>query len=282
LKVQDLLADYLRENKRLSLQEIGIFEMEHLSGSELPTSSESIRFTSDKKAATEDSLLDFLKIRTGKMKSLAQSDLDSFVSGGKQLLNIGKPFEIPGIGVVQKSLEGGLQFQQGIAVAEQLLTEHNKQLIESAEKSRQINPEYYGKKKKGFSKKALLFVAVFLLSVIIWLLFLRKPTIDQQVVETPLPTTDVIQTPVIQDSLSNNPADSLNGFELTVITKKDSIQSYFKILQKSGHAVYLDSTEATDIKIIFRSNRLLSDSALVIDSLQKNFRIESAYLRKKN
>jgi hypothetical protein len=47
------------------------------------------------------------------MKSLASADLDFFLTTGRQLLNIGKPFYIEGIGTLVKTKDKGLEFTPG-------------------------------------------------------------------------------------------------------------------------------------------------------------------------
>ena len=61
----------------------------------------------------EDSLVTYIKEHTGKMKSLAAADLDFFLTTGRQLLNIGKPFYIEGIGTLSKTKDGKLDFVPG-------------------------------------------------------------------------------------------------------------------------------------------------------------------------
>jgi hypothetical protein len=63
--------------------------------------------------APDDTLINFIKDHTGKMKSLAASDLDFFLTTGRQLLNIGKPFYLEGIGTLIKNKEGKLDFAPG-------------------------------------------------------------------------------------------------------------------------------------------------------------------------
>jgi hypothetical protein len=61
----------------------------------------------------DDALILFIKEHTGKMKSLAASDLDFYLTTGRQLLNIGKPFYIDGVGTLLKNKEGKLDFTPG-------------------------------------------------------------------------------------------------------------------------------------------------------------------------
>ena len=72
-----------------------------------------IRFRNAVIPVADDALVLFIKEHTGKMKSLAASDLDFYLTTGRQLLNIGKPFYLEGIGTLIKNKEGGLEFAPG-------------------------------------------------------------------------------------------------------------------------------------------------------------------------
>jgi len=61
----------------------------------------------------DDALITYIKEHTGKMKSLAAADLDFYLTTGRQLLNIGKPFFIEGVGTLLKNKEGHLDFTPG-------------------------------------------------------------------------------------------------------------------------------------------------------------------------
>ena len=61
----------------------------------------------------DDTLISYIKEHTGKMKSLAAADLDFYLTTGRQLLNIGKPFFIEGVGTLLKNREGKLDFTPG-------------------------------------------------------------------------------------------------------------------------------------------------------------------------
>jgi len=61
----------------------------------------------------DPSLVEFIHKYTGKMKPLAESDLDSYLRLGIQLLNIGKPFYFEGIGSIIKNKEDRYDFEPG-------------------------------------------------------------------------------------------------------------------------------------------------------------------------
>ena len=61
----------------------------------------------------DDELIDFIRSHTGKIRPLAEADLESYLALGIQLLNIGKPFYFEGIGAITKNQEGNYEFVPG-------------------------------------------------------------------------------------------------------------------------------------------------------------------------
>src|SRR5262249_31434083 len=65
-------------------------------------------------------LINFIAVKTGKMKSLALSDLESYLELAKQFLNIGKPFTFEGIGNLMRIKPGEFEFSPGTIASEKL------------------------------------------------------------------------------------------------------------------------------------------------------------------
>jgi hypothetical protein len=119
LKLPLLLSQFLYQTKKLDLPGIGRFTLDP--AAVLPQESErgihtpasGISFTNLTIHNPDDALVSFLQTHTGKMKPLAASDLDFFLTTGRQLLNIGKAFHLEGIGTLIKNMEGKLDFAPG-------------------------------------------------------------------------------------------------------------------------------------------------------------------------
>ena len=113
------MSQYLYQNRKLDLTGIGSFTLD--ADVVIPQESDrvgqiaatGIRFRNAAIPVADDSLVNFIKEHTGKMKSLAAADLDFYLTTGRQLLNIGKPFYLEGIGTLIKVKEGGLEFTPG-------------------------------------------------------------------------------------------------------------------------------------------------------------------------
>jgi hypothetical protein len=113
------LSQYLYQTRKLDLPGIGSFTLD--ADAVIPQESDrigqmsatGIRFRNAVIPVADDSLVNFIKEHTGKMKSLTEADLDFYLTTGRQLLNIGKPFYLDGIGTLVKTKEGGLEFTPG-------------------------------------------------------------------------------------------------------------------------------------------------------------------------
>ena len=119
MKLPQLLSQYLYQTRKLDLTGIGSFTLD--AGAVIPQESDrlghqaatGISFKNASIPVPDDALILFIKEHTGKMKSLAASDLDFYLTTGRQLLNIGKPFYIEGVGTLLKNKEGKLDFTPG-------------------------------------------------------------------------------------------------------------------------------------------------------------------------
>lgn len=113
------MSQFLYQNKKLNLQGIGSFSLDPSvvipDGSDKDPHSiaSGISFVNANIQAADDDLIEFIKIHTGKMKPLASADLDFYLTTGTQLLNIGKPFYLDGIGTLIKNKQGKLDFTPG-------------------------------------------------------------------------------------------------------------------------------------------------------------------------
>ncbi len=119
MKLSQLLSQFLYKTRKLDLPGIGTFTLdpeavipeESEKGGMSPASG--IRFKNANIPSPDDALISFIKEHTGKMKPLAAADLDFYITTGKQLLNISKPFYLEGIGTLMQNKEGKLDFTPG-------------------------------------------------------------------------------------------------------------------------------------------------------------------------
>ena len=119
MKIEQLIVQHLYNNKYVSLQGIGIFNLRPdvsfpvESDKDFTIPADAFSFEYNLKAGIDDSLVEFIVQQTGKIKPLAFSDLESYAILAKQFLNLGKPLLIDGVGTVQKSQRGEYEFTPG-------------------------------------------------------------------------------------------------------------------------------------------------------------------------
>ena len=119
MKLSALFARYLYQHKRLNLPGIGVFSIDPAIAIPEPTDKNQLEFLQQIKyeqkpvVSADEELINFIRTETGKIKPLAESDLESFLSDGKILLNIGKPFHFEGIGSLMKTKSGVFEFTPG-------------------------------------------------------------------------------------------------------------------------------------------------------------------------
>jgi hypothetical protein len=121
VKVDNLLGPYFYQFKRLSLPGIGLFTLDDKAvlpddNAKIKLAIEGITFTGKTGAQLDDSLVQYIKQETGKMKALAEADLYSYIATAFQFLNIGKPFYFEGIGTLQKNKDGAYTFTAGTMI----------------------------------------------------------------------------------------------------------------------------------------------------------------------
>lgn len=116
MKLPTLLAQFLYTHKRLQLAGIGSFTFNGVIDPDSGTSKSKsdfpaeISFKGDHSTKDDDELISYITTQTGKMKALAASDLHSHLELAIEFLNIGKPFELEGIGTLLKPSNGKLEF----------------------------------------------------------------------------------------------------------------------------------------------------------------------------
>lgn len=119
MKLPSLLTEFLYKNKRLSLPGIGIFTLDPSAvipdayNKNMHTTAAGIEFKNASIHESDDDLIEYIRSHTGKIRPVAVADLASYLALGTEMLNIGKPFYLEGIGTLTKNKEGFLEFTQG-------------------------------------------------------------------------------------------------------------------------------------------------------------------------
>ena len=126
MKLSGLFAQYLYQHKELRLPGIGIFTVSEVTSAQHTEHKAAhepalqILFSQKQVLSPDEELIEFIRTKTGKLKPLAEADVDSFLNDGKTLLNIGKPFYIPGIGSLSKNRLGQYEFHTGEPILDRI------------------------------------------------------------------------------------------------------------------------------------------------------------------
>ncbi len=135
MKLAAIFSKFLYQHKELKLPGIGVFTLDpsvpipDVTEKNTADFAQHIKFTQQPITAADDTFIDFIRTETGKIRPLAISDLESYLADGKILLNIGKPFQLEGIGSLIKMRDGKYEFTPG----EPLLQRHESTSHETAD-----------------------------------------------------------------------------------------------------------------------------------------------------
>jgi hypothetical protein len=295
VKIEQALVLYLLKHKQISLQGIGTFKIDALvpegTDNDKPVfiPPDAISFIYDPKTAEDNELIDFIVQNTKKIKPLASADLDSFLTLGRQFLNIGKPFTIQNLGTLEKLKSGDLEFKPGPLI-QRVEVPKLKIEDEGAEQHEENLFNDYKREPSGNTGRAVL---IFFIIIIIglgawaaWYFGFRKDD-TEQVTKTDniIPITDsaAIQKkndsiPAAQkltDSLNNmqkNPADSFT-FKVVVRETRNKAVAFARLeyLKSFGKNVIMYTNDSVTYKIAEPFKLPLSDTTRVLDSLNKNY-----------
>jgi len=245
-----------------------------------------INFSQIQILAPDEQFINFIRSETGKIKPLAESDLDSFLSDGKILLNIGKPFFIEGIGSLQKTREGLLEFKSG-EPAQHKMDPYN---IETESHIEKAKPFYLDTTAHGTGARKVLIAlgAITGIVIVIWggyILYNRSSNPSSSSTEnySVVPAeTDSSRISSMPDSIPRT-SDTIqhNGTYKFVIertaNKERAFRRYNQLLQNFA-PVRLETKDSTLFKIYFVLPATPGDTARIRDSLKSWYGRKMVYI----
>ncbi len=296
-KIAPYLALYLQQHNSLSLQNLGSFthnnnvETIHDKDAELAP----IQFNYDNKAITNDGFILLIMKELGKMRSLAISDIETFISTGKQLLNISKPFTIEGLGSINRSSRGEYSFAPGTFAPPKINTESAKErqasLVKETAKTNALNYDRtYGAsipKNKGIAKKVIGAIAFFaLLGALGFVLYkyVFSKNFNELTVSTPKTTTpntakDTTTKPKTNTVVSVPDSLGRTDFKL-VVRITDSISAYKRLNQFKDSRIELAGYQSSSVvkdntnntyKVVMLFKAKPADTALLRTQASTNY-----------
>jgi hypothetical protein len=307
VKIEQALVLYLLKHKQISLQGIGTFKIDgaipenndHDKPVIIPA--EAISFTYDPKTKEDNELIDFIVLNTKKIKPLASADLDSFLTLGRQFLNIGKPFTIQNLGTLEKLNSGDLVFKPG-PVIQKIELPKPKIEDEGGEKYDENLFHDYQKEAPPNNRKVFLIILIIALlglgSWAAWHFGFKKDTAESvPATNNIVPVRDTVDTTQKQtsdslaeaqrvtDSIRNaqkNPADSFTfKVVLKTTTNKEVALARLAKLKSYGRKVIMYTDDSITYKVAQPFMLPLSDTTKILDSLNSYYYLGRAHIETK-
>ena len=278
MKLSPVLAQFLFTNKYLQLAGIGRFIIEDAFPVEAEKSQKGneyykIKFEQDQTLKEDKELISFVSVQTGKMKSLAASDLDSYLELIKQFLNIGKPFLFEGIGTLSKNRSGQYDFIPGQQLNEKLRNEAPKEYDQTSttENSFTDYEEMFSPKKPKTSggRKITIVLAILAgIALAVWGGYVvNNRNKNKENKSEPIAITDTARN--LKDSIRDIQPTINSGTYKYIIEKagKERALARFNYLKKWGIDIKMETTDSVTFKLFFTLASQPADTLRIRDSL---------------
>jgi len=294
LKLSLLFAKFLYQHRQLNLPGIGVFSIDP--SVSIPESTDKnsheflqhVRFNQKNITKPDEEFIDFIRTQTGKIRPLAEADLDSFISEGKILLNMGKPFHLEGIGTLQKTREGTYEFHPGLPLLDRLENFFPEKDTKPANTKQPYEHEYNNASKSNDAGKAAWIVLAILvgLGAIIWGGYsLYNRNTDNEGTEatnttsikpvTPLADTTQINTtdslkPVADSSpVQYNAGMSTKPYKFIFrLASKNYVINRYNELKLSNPNIFWDTKDSIVYRLYLAIPAVPGDTARIRDSLR--------------
>jgi hypothetical protein len=285
LKLSSLFAKYLYFRKELKLPGIGVFTLDP--SVIVPDATEKnfndfmqhIRYTQTPVATPDEEFINFIRTETGKIRPLAESDLDSYLTDGTILLNIGKPFQLEGIGSIIKTREGIYEFTPGEPIHNRLENYNNDPGEENTRRKTAFSDAHA---KSGALRTLVIAVIVFGgLTFVIWggyTLYNKNPNNSSRIKEGTSDTVAITPAPpsranMIFDSakklIESTTAQIPGTYKFIIERTANKARATRRFNQlKEGTAIKMESMDSTLFSLYFLLPAQPSDTARIRDSLR--------------
>jgi hypothetical protein len=264
-KYENYIHDFLLQQQEISLERIGSFKQK----------GDTVEFSYDKKAVTTPAFITYVAEHLHKNAVLVGTNIESHLEQARQFINIGKPYSIPGIGIISITRSGEYGFEPHFSTTSMLDSQEEEYVAsEPAERERK--------------KKGIMWLAVILILVVVgaggyglynWL---GSGKTEESFAENTNNTDSAEEVPI--DSLISKKPDTVQT--LTPLAATDTATFHFIIeqtfnpyrakrriaqLQTLKININLDSTKIGDstlYKLYFVKTAAPKDTARMNDSLR--------------
>jgi hypothetical protein len=298
LKIPLLLVQFLYMNRKMSLPGLGIFTLdktvilpdEH--DRTLLSMPNAVQFQNANIAAADKELITYICENTGKIRPLAISDLDSFLNLGMEMLNIGKPFHLEGIGTITKNKSGKFDFMPG---GYTVFRESGSSPVPERKKApalekKQPTPQPAAQNRNGL-KLVILAVALAVVGWGGWEMY-KKPNPsnsennpDSSMIvqhQQPAITDTPVASNLAPDSTKSTTNDSVHPavqanqtsdykFIILATTDKPHAMRRYNQLSSFDLKVHLYQKDSSFFKVYFQIPALAKDTARIKDSLRREY-----------
>lgn len=298
MKIEHLLVQHFYNTKQVTLQGVGTFNLspdfilpaDNDKDQSIPPGA--ISFQYNPKAIEDDALINFIVQQTRKIKPLASADLESYLMLASQFLNIGKPFKIDGIGMLEKNQSGEYTFiQEGqfmTSLKEEIQLQIREKSGDDISFTSKSKPSGNNNNKKIAGILALLVIVA---GMVIGGFYLATKTAKVEPVTYISPVTEptsikIVDTirkdsiPAVAQNPAPVPSTVTGGYTFKIVFKvtnnKAAAIDKMNTLVYRGHKVIMYTADSVTYKLAEPFNLPLSDTAKIKDSLNRFYYLGKA------
>ncbi|WP_126974263.1 hypothetical protein [Gynurincola endophyticus] len=275
MKISVLVAQYLYDHHLLELPGLGVFKVENDSKSTTDhhsskeAESRNITFQGKKITQLSPELIEYIRLKTGKLRPLAEADVVSYLEDAKAFLNLGKPFHLEGIGTLLYLNDGKLQFTMGAPILEKIESKSINTIEEKAKDYSKAQPVQ-------IPVKAILFgfIGIITLAAVWWLvgLFMKAKNTPSEVTQTPVvEQVQIVDTAALRrDSIALALAKENEGkykFVMEVTDRKTRALRRFAQVNELNPRIKMETGDSVTYKIFVVLPATERDTTRIKDSL---------------
>lgn len=290
---EQILLLYIYQHKKISLNLFGTIELEgvvpdpEIIRKEKQIPVEGLKFTFDPNVVTDETFIHFYASEKGRIIPLSASDIEAQLLMARQIVNIGNPFEIVGLGKIVKLDNGKLAMQPGFFAIPPISGSGRPAILRERVQTAPVPRTDRNADAAADHRKTVQWMVIsagiVVIALAIWAIFkflipgmqtspassenAVSPAVTDTLQKNQLPVEpDTVQAPVI-DTLALLPWKAY----ISQAKTREYADVRLKRYQAGGHNVELETPDSTTFLIYINLQSSLSDTARQRDSLAKFF-----------